>query len=419
MHHLLKILQFEHYKRLTLFIFHHPVLWMKRTSPFFKLSIGWTIVSTVFGFVLFGLVARNLLVEQHKNADLTREKAAVEKQYTGLKNQDQYKINQALKKQVEDIHTNYTGAVTIYESMVDLPPTDKKLPDFQKRFAAVLKFLSDKNNSSASAEIKKLGSDVAAEKTSLAATRASTEGPSVANAPVSNTPPGSGFSRQVVDVNGNKFVVDIVAGNMSSTRVIVDTASDGDCKDNCPVLSLADYVARNGAYAGINGSYFCPADYPSCAGKSNTFDTLAMNKNKHYINSDNNVYSTVPAMISGNGFMRFVGASQDWGRDTSVDGVLANQPLLVSGGKSVFGGDSDPKKSGGGTRGFVANKGSTAYIGFVHNASVAAAGQVLEKMGMDNALNLDSGGSVALWANGGYQVGPGRSIPNAILFVNK
>jgi hypothetical protein len=206
---------------------------------------------------------------------------------------------------------------------------------------------------------------------------------------------------------------------MGSTKVVVDTATDGDCKDNCPVLSLSDYVGRNGAYAGINGSYFCPADYPSCAGKSNSFDTLAMNKNKHYINSANNVYSTVPLVVSGNGFLRFVGQSLDWGRDTSVDGVLANQPLLVSGGKSVFGGDGDPKKSGGGTRGFIANKGSMAYIGFVHNASVAEAGSVLAAMGMDNALNLDSGGSVALWASGGYQVGPGRNIPNAILFVNK
>ena len=44
--------------------------------------------------------------------------------------------------------------------------------------------------------------------------------------------------------------------------------------------------------------------------------------------------------------------------------------------------------------------------------------QVLKAMGLENALNLDSGGSVALWS-GGYKAGPGRNIPNAILFVRK
>jgi hypothetical protein len=355
--------------------------------------------------------------EQVKTETLNLQIAKIEKSLETIKGRDEYKINESLKQQFKENHDLLQSTISVYEVLTDLPATDKKLVEFRTRFALVLKYLSDKNNSSASSELKKLGEDVEVEKKAQIASISTA--PNVASAPVSNTPPGSGFSRQTVDVNGNKYLVDIVAGNLGNTRIIVDTATDGDCRDNCPVLSLGEYIARNGAYAGINGSYFCPADYPTCVGKSNSFDTLAMNKNKKYINSDNNIYSTVPAAIFGNGFMRFVGASQDWGRDTGVDGVLANQPLMVSGGKSVFGGDGDPKKGGSGTRGFVANKGNIAYIGFVHNASVANAALVLEKMGMDNALNLDSGGSVALWANGRYQVGPGRSIPNAILFINK
>lgn len=58
---------------------------------------------------------------------------------------------------------------------------------------------------------------------------------------------------------------------------MVDTASDSTCTRDCPALPLAEYVSRSGAYAGINGSYFCPADYPSCADKKNSFDTLLMN----------------------------------------------------------------------------------------------------------------------------------------------
>lgn len=399
----------------------HPIKYVikmyQRNPRFYIASFIWSVVSTVIGLFFFFQLQAKYNSEHAKTKTLNMQLAKVEKSLRDVTGRDEYKINESLKQQFKENHDLLQSTISVYEGMVDLPATDKKLVEFKTRFALVLKYLSDKNNSSASSELKKLDEDIEAERSAQVASIQAM--PNTASAPASNTPPGSGFSRQTVDVNGNKYLVDIVAGNLGSTRIIVDTATDGDCRDNCPVLSLGEYVARNGAYAGINGSYFCPADYPTCAGKTNSFDTLAMNKNKKYINSDNNIYSTVPAAIFGNGFMRFVGASQDWGRDTGVDGVLANQPLMVSGGKSVFGGDGDPKKGGSGTRGFVANKGSTAYIGFVHNASVANAALVLEKMGMDNALNLDSGGSVALWANGRYQVGPGRSIPNAILFVNK
>lgn len=216
------------------------------------------------------------------------------------------------------------------------------------------------------------------------------------------------------------FLVSIVAADLGSTKVIVDTASDSDCSNNCPVLALSDYVSRNGAFAGINGSFFCPTEYPSCAGKTNSFDTLLMNKNKKYFNSDNNVYSTIPAVIFLGGSIRFVGKSLEWGRDTGVDGVLANYPLLVSGGQvSYTGSANEPKFGARGARNFVANKDNTVYIGTVFNATMAEGAVVLQKLGLQNALNLDEGGSTALWANGGYKAGPGRNIPNAILFVRK
>lgn len=124
------------------------------------------------------------------------------------------------------------------------------------------------------------------------------------------------------------------------------------------------------------------------------------------------------AAIFQSGSIRFVGQSLEWGRDTGVDGVIANQPLLISGGKAVFGGSGDPKQGSKGLRSFVGATGSTGYIGVVHNATVAEVARVLSAMGLQGALNLDSGGSIAFWS-GGYKVGPGRNIPNAVLFVRK
>ncbi len=234
-----------------------------------------------------------------------------------------------------------------------------------------------------------------------------------------NTPPGSGYSYQTVSVEGQNFPVSIVAADLGSTKVIVDTASDSDCSNNCPTLPLSDYVARSGAYAGINGSFFCPVEYPSCSGKTNSFDTLLMNKNKHYFNSDNNVYSNVPAVIFSPGSVRFVGQTLQWGRDTGVDGVIANYPLLISGSNINYTeAPNEPKFGQKGMRGFVASKGSMVYIGFVRSATMGESAKVLKALGMGEALNLDEGGSSALWY-GGYKAGPGRNIPNAILFLRR
>ncbi len=240
-------------------------------------------------------------------------------------------------------------------------------------------------------------------------------GPTAIPPTVNNTPPNSGYSRQSVQTSAGTFTVSIVTANIGSTKVIVDTASSSDCGSNCPALSLGDYVSRNGGWAGINGTYFCPKDYPTCAGKENTFDLLVMNKDKYYFNSANNVYSNNPTVIFGGGYIRFVSAGSQWGRDTGVNGVLMNYPLLVSGGNVAFGGDGDPKKGSRGSRSFVANKGNNVYIGVTQNVTVAENALVMKALGMENALNLDSGGSTALW-HGGYKVGPGRAIPNAIIF---
>lgn len=234
----------------------------------------------------------------------------------------------------------------------------------------------------------------------------------------SNNLPTSGYSRQKVTTDRGMFTISLVAADLNSARVIVDTASDSTCHNNCPVLSLKDYISRNGAFAGINGTYFCPATYSSCAGKTNSFDTLLMNKKKYYFNSDNNVYSTVPAVIFSGNSARYINQSLEWGRDTGIDSVIANYPLLVKDGNLIFTGSGDGKLNGKGNRAFIATKDNYVYIGVVSGATVADSAKVLHTMGIKNALNLDSGGSTALWS-GGYKFGPGRGIPNAVLLVRK
>lgn len=242
-----------------------------------------------------------------------------------------------------------------------------------------------------------------------------TEPPIVSN----NTPADAGYQRQVVSVEGQNYTVSSIAADLNTTKVIVDTASDSDCHNDCPVMALSDYVSRSGAYAGINGSFFCPADYPSCQDKKNSFDTLIMNKNKHYFNSDNNVYSTIPAAIFSQGSARFVSQTLQWGRDTGVDSVIANYPLLIAGGNINFTENPNELKFGQkGPRTFLATRQGKVYIGVVSSATMGESAKVLKALTMDEALNLDEGGSTALWHEG-YKAGPGRNIPSAVLFVRR
>lgn len=305
-------------------------------------------------------------------------------------------------------------ASTLFITIFTLSLTFSKKPETQKLAATPTElstsFATPSPTATPTPTVASTATPVATTTSKPIATKAPTAVPVI-----NNVAPNSGYSRQVVQTDAGSFTVSIVAANTATTKVIVDTASTSDCFSNCPALSLGDYVTRNGGWAGINGSYFCPKDYPSCSGKENSFDLLVMNKDKYYFNSANNVYSTNPVVGFRDGSVSFVSQGSQWGRDTSLNGVLMNYPLLVHGGNITFGGDDDPKKGSKGSRSFVANRGSMVYIGVVHNATVAESARVMKALNMDNALNLDNGGSTALW-HGGYKVGPGRAIPNAIIF---
>jgi len=368
---------------------------------------------SVFIVLSWMKLQKKLQTSEGERVMLQAQIASVSGELTKLKSDDQYLKNKKLEGDIGQIETTYSQTVSTYEDLLQLKENEKNTSSFDSAFANILTLLSDRSYATATADLQKLRGDIAGEEQKIASSFTIP-----VNATASNSPPTNGFSQQSVTTDIGTFLVDLVAGELSSTRVIVDTASDGTCTNNCPVMSLGDYAARSGAYAGVNGGYFCPPEYPSCAGKTNSFDTLLMNKNKVYFNSDNNKFSVVPAVIFGSGFIRFVGQSLEWGRDTSIDSMIANQPLVLSGGNSNFNGNSDPKMSSKSTRGFVANKGNTVYIGMIYDASVSDMGHVLKTLGMDNGLNLDDGGSAALWFSG-YKVGPGRNLPNAILFVRK
>ncbi|MFZ1619242.1 MAG: phosphodiester glycosidase family protein [Microgenomates group bacterium] len=381
---------------------------VKHVARYLFLSI--VALVSIFGFTMYLQIRSRADSENRLSTNIKK----IQSDYDKLKKEDQRVRNDTLEEEIKNIQKTYKDTVSTYENLLKLRDQNVKIPELEKDLAGILRSLSDRDYSSASGKLVALQKNIDKKNAEIAAAFVIP-----ANVPANNTPPGAGYSRQSVNSEVGSFLVDIIAADLNSTRVVVDTASDGSCGNDCPVDALGNFAARSGAFAGINGPYFCPASYPGCAGKTNSFDTLLMNKNKTYFNSDNNVYSTVPAVIFSDSSGRFVGQSLEWGRDTGVDSVIASQPMLLSGGNVIYGGDDEVKRAGKGSRSFIGTKGSTAYIGVVHNANVAEVARVLKAMGLEYALNLDSGGSTALWSGGRYIVGPGRSTPFGILFVNK
>ncbi|MBI2404586.1 phosphodiester glycosidase family protein [Candidatus Gottesmanbacteria bacterium] len=241
--------------------------------------------------------------------------------------------------------------------------------------------------------------------------------------PIIQSMPGEGYSRSLVQTPNGQFPLSCIGGNQTGIRVITDSANESDCKDNCPVLPLGEFASRNGGFAAMNGMYFCPADYPICTGKTNSFDTLFFNSRvKRYINSDNNVYSVLPFFVTDSGGNPiFKAKTLEWGRDTGISAGTAGNPLLLLNGSLVATDTTldDKQRTVQSNRGAIVQKGTTLYLCIVGNATVLDSANVYGALHADNAMNIDGGGSSALWLNGSYIYGPGRNIPTAIIFAKK
>ena len=229
----------------------------------------------------------------------------------------------------------------------------------------------------------------------------------------------TGYSYQTVKNGRGTFGVYLIKMHLSQVRVKTVSANKDTCKDNCPTKSLAEYVKENNGYAGMNGTYFCPPDYDSCKGKVNSYDYALYNSNlgKWLSKSSLNWSKTGLAAFNGTNPM-FYKKSTDYGGGSVTAGIV-NYPTLVNKGEVVVSsGDlTSFQKDIKGLRGAIGAGGSNLYLAIITGATVTDAAHVMRDLGALNALNLDGGGSSAMYINGSYAIGPGRSLPNAIVLT--
>lgn len=246
----------------------------------------------------------------------------------------------------------------------------------------------------------------------------------------------SSYEHQKISTEKGVFSLDLVRIDLMNPNLeILSLVADEEvCRGNtCAAKSLADYVFPNQAFAGINASYFCSS---SGCGKSNyyfapVYDSLL----GKMINSDQLKYwTTGPMMVfdENNRFYYFKDSrdfkSQEHFESTygvEIQAAMGNKPRLLEAGMNVL---IDWDLDSGQTKGKYlrnalayrespSNPGrGELYLVVLRSATLDDLAFVLKHLSFDYALNLDGGYSSALIYNGEYMQGPGRKVPNALIF---
>ncbi|MFH0828829.1 MAG: phosphodiester glycosidase family protein [Candidatus Kerfeldbacteria bacterium] len=246
------------------------------------------------------------------------------------------------------------------------------------------------------------------------------------------------YVKRTITVMGTKYEINVVTIDLANPKLKILTytgTNKNSCYNvSCKVKELKSYLDEGQGFAAINGAYFCPKDYASCRGMEGGYYWMIYNaKNKTLVNEYQNRFNTGP-LITFNAakqwhFFRIAKTFPGLDALKLVDGseltaAISNGPAFIEGGTYVLNDERinalDNKSRYTKTnRGGFGIKDSKVYLIIARKATVPDLGLIMKALGMQYAINLDGGGSSALWYRGSYKVGPGRQLPNAIVFSER
>jgi exopolysaccharide biosynthesis protein len=235
--------------------------------------------------------------------------------------------------------------------------------------------------------------------------------------------------KTITTVNGTfKVDVDMIDLSNPKLKIITETADNFNCKTNCQAQNLAYFVNKNNGFAGINGTYF---ESSNVAKRNYYFFPVYNSGLNKLINDDQLKYWTtgpIMAFDQNNKFYYFKD-SRDFKSvenfestyGVKLQAAIGNKPRLIEDKMNVLiDWDVDPKQRFGRyLRNAIGYKDNKIYLVVAENSTIEDLAQIMQAMDVQYAINLDGGYSAALWYNDEYMVGPGRNIPNAIVFTEK
>jgi exopolysaccharide biosynthesis protein len=235
------------------------------------------------------------------------------------------------------------------------------------------------------------------------------------------------YKKNIITPSGS-FAVDVVEIDLSDPdlKIITDTADSEDCESNCQAKPLIKYIVENNGFAGINATYFCSGN--GCGAANYYFFPVYNSRLGKLINEDQLKYWTtgpIMAFDENNKFYYFKDSREFVGVENfeekygvKLRAALGNKPRLIETGQNLLI-DWEVDKSQLETkalRNAIAYKDGKIYLVVARSATVPDLAIIMQTMDMEYALNLDGGSSSALFYNDEYMIGPGRNIPNAIIF---
>lgn len=286
------------------------------------------------------------------------------------------------------------------------------------------KLLLDKQYDSLSQQLTQANNDLDKSYQDKQQEIASRPTPQPTTKPSNNNSGGSsnptGYSQRAVTTASGTFNAKIIQLPLAQYQVRTVSATATNCADNCPAKTLAQYINDNQAYAGVNGTYFCPPDYGSCTGKKYSFDFALFNStNGQWIN---------PAARSwdSTGMITFSGTSAQGCRvslgcnTAGVSAAISNfPPLLVFNGQVQSIANQSTAQTSRNYKTALGVNQQDIFLVATSGTSLNELAQVMKSLGATHALNLDGGGSQALYISGAYKSGPGRLLPNAVVLVRR
>ena len=241
----------------------------------------------------------------------------------------------------------------------------------------------------------------------------------------------SSYKEYSIATQKGDFDIKVVTLNSADYRMITDTANINDCTNDCPAMPLEKYVQLNGGTIGIHGSYFCPPDYSQCVNEINSYLSPVFNSNINiFLNSYKLRFHDGPIITQGaSGKYYYYHRTRDFGipsefaarENDTLQAGISNWPALVENYTVVS--ESETVGSSLRTekrpRGAIGYNNSQVFLVIAPAATVIDMGYIMKSLGAQYAMNLDGGGTSALYYNGSYKSGPNREIPTAIIFKKK
>lgn len=247
----------------------------------------------------------------------------------------------------------------------------------------------------------------------------------------------SRYYHQEINTVSGQFIIDVVEIDLSNPNLkiitqVADPYPAADRNKNSALHGakpLAKFVLENNGFAGINATYFCSSS--GCGAQNYYFFPIYDSIKKQMINDHELKYWTtgpIMAFDENNKFYYFKDSREFKNLENfentygvKLQAAIGNKPRLIENYMNLLiDWDIDDKQRySKSLRNALAYKENKLYLVITRNSTVPELADIMKAMKMEYALNLDGGYSSALWYNDEYMIGPGRNIPNAIIFAEK